>query len=592
MASTYTFNNIKKKDLSLQKKTLIYRYCPVTAVTEMPENIDNLPQGKEVTIIAMDHSAKTNTWWYMVKYDTSKIGWINNGLNNNILDVVFLEQNTPSPNSSGEIALRDLYQYKYLKTLKCSVKADCIIWDRLPVKGGAVNKETIKSGTKVNITDMGYSSNTCTFWYKVTYGKNNAYSGWINNGNNNNRFLVLEFDTASYTKSKDKTTDKPAANKKPNKDKSPSNNGTKKVNTTMVTAANLSKKLEEIYNDNKNEIENLILANGVEYSPNNNALWYNRFDRFGITNPYNALMGNCKEYLFFVKPDLNLVYTHTEKHGLNSNLAERTFFRDLRVNNPEVINALQYSLNHTPFIPLLTNSVNNTLQIQNLEADTIEGPANIYGTKIDYRGSSYKSNEDISFSLEFKDDELRGTYQLFKAYDEYESLKQRGLLKYNFAKKNLNVTDQRYLDYTQRKILHDRFGLYKIVVGSDGETIVFYSYIWGAMPMNVPRDAYSEIEPGRRIIYNIDWKASFVEDNDPIILYEFQNLCNQIMPAKENRVRINWYVNSQQRMSGKRARCPGIEVITDSDGRRYYKLAWYYDKEADKKKNKGGLFDL
>lgn len=590
MADLYTFDNIKNKTLTTMSQTLLYGSCPINVLSEMPSNINVVPINTTVTILSMNKSNKTNTYWYMISYNNGYLGWINNGTNETVLRVEFIQQGTEDTTT-----ISNSYQYKYLETLDGVLLSNATVFDICPkeVSDNAQWIEHFKLGYKVDILDMAYSKKTLTYWYKISYGKT---TGWINNGANNNMYLNVKFNTSIMTKTVEFNYEtSTVANSSKSSKSSEETEATsvdtstksEKVENSKITSEEIHDKIDNLYDKYKSEIENTLLSYGVEYSPNNNMLWYTRFDRFGVVNPYNALMGNTKEYLFFVKPDLNLVYYNKKNDPLNTVLSKHTYFKELYANNKEVINALQFSIKKTPFIPMLTNAVNSSLQIQNMEADTVDGPANIYGTSIEYMGNSEKSNENISFSLEFEDDIYKGTYQLFKAYAEYNNIRKKGLMVLD------PDDDAKYIDYLQKKILYDRFGIYKIVVGADGETIVYYAYVYGAMPMTVPRDAFSEPEPGKRIVYNIDWKAPFMEDMNPLILYEFQNLCNLLIDKipEKNRHKIPWYTVANSRMSGKRGRTPSIELGVDKDGRRKYKLVWYYDEEADKKKPKGGLFD-
>ena len=51
--------------------------------------------------------------------------------------------------------------------------------------------------------------------------------------------------------------------------------------------------------------------------------WYEKFNRFGALDPYNAV-GKTKEYIFFTKPDLHLVSPGT--NILNPELKNQPYF--------------------------------------------------------------------------------------------------------------------------------------------------------------------------------------------------------------------------------------------------------------------------
>ena len=242
--------------------------------------------------------------------------------------------------------------------------------------------------------------------------------------------------------------------------------------------------------------------------------WYVKFNRFGALDPYNALSGT-REYIFFTKPDLHIVEQNTTT--LNSELSNQPFFVELKNRYPSVITQLQSSNgyssgNSNPFMTILSNSVKNTLEIPAISAGTVDTPATIYGTSYDYRGWGFSSDEKIEFSLEFEDSKYLEIYNLVKAYEEYERLKHIGLV----TPPNKN--------YIFNKVLHDQFSVYKFIVEDDGETIIYYAKLWGVFFKNVPRDAFSDMKVEGGLTYAIDFQAAFIDDMNPTILTDFNQL--------------------------------------------------------------------
>ena len=243
--------------------------------------------------------------------------------------------------------------------------------------------------------------------------------------------------------------------------------------------------------------------------------WCNKIYRFGLIDPYDA-MQNGREFLFFVKPDLYIVEPNSMT--LQNNLATSPFFVELLDKWPHIIKQLQYQADETrcPFSLLLTNAVNSHLDLPSLSANTIATPTNTFGTNYDYRGTSEASDDNFTFSLEFEDTKYLDVYMYFRAYEEYQTLRAQGIV---------NLKDNPlYLQYITNRVLHDQIGIYKITVGEDMETILHYAYYCGVIWTSLPRDSFNSPEFDDGIRYAIDGKAAFVEDMNPLILHDFNNL--------------------------------------------------------------------
>lgn len=255
-----------------------------------------------------------------------------------------------------------------------------------------------------------------------------------------------------------------------------------------------------------------------------------RFNRYQYQNQFNVING-AREYIFFTKPKLNIM---KNSKSLNKALKNDPYWIDMKRYYRRIIAYLQgddkggmqkHSLNtdyRHQFIPLLTNMVASNLDMPSKSAETTDTPQTIYGTSIQYRKSSYKSDEGYDFSLEFYDDKWLDVYHLFKMWDEFENLKDIGIL------------GPPSKDFTVKKRLCDQISIYKFIVDADDmSTIIFYAKFTGCFPKSVPREAFSELKEGI-ISYSIDWHAQFVEEMNPVILSEFNSLCKKYMNAKDN----------------------------------------------------------
>ena len=247
---------------------------------------------------------------------------------------------------------------------------------------------------------------------------------------------------------------------------------------------------------------------------------YTKTFRFGLINK-NALV-NTREFLFFTKPDLNIIarddngIVNKSKEMIDS-LKDIPFWRQLMTNHPGVISMLQDScpiadsFYNDRFNHLLQNQVISNLDIPGLSSDMIETPSNMYGVSFSYRGSSEASDDNPEFSLEFRDTKNLEIYHFFKAYEEYETLKHHGVI-------------EPFVNYIMTKQLHDQFSIYKFLVDMDMETIIYYGKMYGVFPKSLPREVFSNPNFENGLSYSVDFKAAFYEDMKPDILYDFNQL--------------------------------------------------------------------
>lgn len=306
--------------------------------------------------------------------------------------------------------------------------------------------------------------------------------------------------------------------------------------------------------------------------------WYDKFSRFGIIDPYNAVTGS-REYLFFTKPDLHI--TSPGGKSINSELAGSPYFLELKERYSNVIGQLQKSSGYSssnPFMAVLSNAVKNTLELPSISSDTIDTPSNIYGTSYSYRGSGYNSDEKVQFSLEFEDTKYLEIYQLFKAYENYERLKKIGMVTPPNID-NAPMVNGICMDYyTRTKRLHDQFAIYKIIVEDDGETIIYYAKLWGAFPKSVPRDSFSDMKTEGGLTYAVEFEAAFLDDLDPVILTDFNDLTYNYIKSTKDLPVFNF---SKGIVDGRWATMPVIVRANrptnwngPSDMKYSYKLKW------------------
>lgn len=288
--------------------------------------------------------------------------------------------------------------------------------------------------------------------------------------------------------------------------------------------------------------------------------WYDKFSRFGYLDPYNAL-GSTREYVFFTKPDLHIFKNGSTSH-LNSQLESEPIFIDAKDRYIDVLKQLQISNkeNRSPFMNLISNSIQSNVDLPTITAGEVDGPNNIYGDNIPYRWSSGSSDNNHEFSLEFEDTKYLEVYMLFKLWDEYERKKAKGAV---------TPPDEKYIF---DKILHDQVAVYKIIVGEDGETIIFFAKMWGVFPKKVPREAFSSLTNEAKLRFSVDFNATFVEDSDPTIISEF----NRLVSGYSGGAELPIYNRNYGHIDGRWATMPYIiyDANNTIDPMPSYKLKW------------------
>ena len=325
----------------------------------------------------------------------------------------------------------------------------------------------------------------------------------------------------------------------------------------------------------------------------NEFTWYEYFNRFGSLDPYNKLQ-TTRDYLFFSKPDLHIFNENSNE--LQPLFANDPFFVDMKNRYPYVLHQLQRSsrsnistIDSCPFITILTNGVTSSLDLQSITANEMDNAANMYGTSIPYRKDGWTSDESVDFSLEFEDTKFLEIYYMTKIYEEYHR-------KYNTGRlypPNLNGVDEdsstgaNFNSYIQHKILHDVFGIWRVVVDEDMESIIFWAYVCGAYFNNVPRDAFNDISGNTGCKLNLDFKAFCIDDNNPMSLIHFNQLIsnsygllNSDGTFNPNTI-LDIYDPEIDGINGSWARHPYIIRVNADDswyaskGMKYkYKLVW------------------
>ena len=143
-----------------------------------------------------------------------------------------------------------------------------------------------------------------------------------------------------------------------------------------------------------NMIGDSVLSNPEKMLQNR----FNKFSRYGYIDPTHEFVTGAREYLFFSKPDLNLVYNN---NAVNPQLSDVPFFNDAfnkyklsyyalqqTYSSSSVIgNGTSIDLNNK-YINILSNMVTSSLDLSDISASDVTGNQNLYQVNTSYREGS------------------------------------------------------------------------------------------------------------------------------------------------------------------------------------------------------------
>ena len=244
-----------------------------------------------------------------------------------------------------------------------------------------------------------------------------------------------------------------------------------------------------------------------------------RFMKFGYLDPYYRV-GRTFEYVFFTKPDL---YILNSDESLNSgtNLPLFNIARELW--KPSLRDLQYRRATNEPFSAILYNHRASNLDLPDLQATEIETGENMWGTKVFYRRASVTSSDNFEFTMEFRDNKFLDTYMFFRLYELYEERKAYGLIP-------LYNEREYYRYYILNKRLHDQMSVYKFIIGEDGRELIHWSKLYGVYPKSCPRSVFGDMPEDGNFKFTVTFKANFVEDMDPNILIDFNELSRNYYP--------------------------------------------------------------
>lgn len=276
------------------------------------------------------------------------------------------------------------------------------------------------------------------------------------------------------------------------------------------------------------------------------------FNRFKLPYPDVALQKTFG-YVFFTRPNCNLL---KEDGGLLPDIKKLPEYYYLYKTGHRAFKSLTanyYDATHS-FHPLLSNLA-TSFELSDENIESIEHGESFTGHKIIYGGMDTKSKTGGTFTVGFTDNKYLDIYRIVKLWQMYISDVKRGLI----SPTRTNI---------QNKILDYAASAYYILVGPNGEDILFWSKYYGVFPTVSPSSEFS-FRKGDLMAtpnYSIPFAYSFKKDFSVFSLAEFNMLGKDDFKYRETydpnilSTGLTW------------VGAPFIETILHSNGNVSYKL--------------------
>jgi hypothetical protein len=235
------------------------------------------------------------------------------------------------------------------------------------------------------------------------------------------------------------------------------------------------------------------------------------FNRFKIDFP-DYHLNKTFSFVFFTRPDL-LLYTGETIEGdqitLHPQVANDPLYYYLDQSDRELLSSLTFNFSRShSFLPFLSNLA-ESFDIQDEFIKTGDYGETYTGYKIQYGKHNIESKTAGSFNVSYIDDKNLSVYKIHKAWVEYISKVFRGEIKPR-------------RDYIHKKIIDYASSVYYVMVGPDGETILFWSKYYGIFPTHTPSSSmgFTKGSMVKLPEYSLSYSYSMKEDFNPFILVE------------------------------------------------------------------------
>lgn len=275
-------------------------------------------------------------------------------------------------------------------------------------------------------------------------------------------------------------------------------------------------------------------------------------DSFRQINRYriydNDFLASSIGYIFFTKPDLNLINfnnpTSKDSSGPTeiSHLKYDTFLYAFamtelgqKIMSSLTLSNITYRSSNNNFINILTNLAEN-FDTKDVQMRTTEIGENFYGYKMSVPSTFIDSVTPDSFSINYTEtSDLRITY-LHKVWMDYMQAVKLGTI----SPKEI---------YRKNKIIDYMSSVYFFLCGEDGQSIKYFSKLTGVYPTNVPYSGLSwQLGQGGLKRMSVIYQYSFKEDLDPQILMDFNMLTSSSATTNKNslpaNIANNWVNNA------------------------------------------------
>ena len=337
--------------------------------------------------------------------------------------------------------------------------------------------------------------------------------------------------------------------------------GNNKLNSKFIDVATKRKKTITVVDANTLNRNGIFKKTDIKLT--------NKFNRYGFLNVYDYSKP-LKEFLFFTRPDLDIFSNSTASSSTIEDHIRNTsaIITSAAVRMPSVIAQLQRTATkgggcNNPFNCILSNMVTSKMDLPAISAESQDVTPNIYGTALQYRSHSLKSDIGFDFSLSFNDTSGLYIYNMVKVYDEYMRLLRLG---------EIPLQDE----YIVNRIDPSQFSVYKFIVDIDGETILYYAKATGVYFTDVPRGDFGD-PPTDGFKFSLSFHANIVEDNDPNILLDFNRVVRYASKSSKSAVPVH----DANGINNKWASYPYIDYADDTDPRvlargvtRDFRLKW------------------
>lgn len=304
----------------------------------------------------------------------------------------------------------------------------------------------------------------------------------------------------------------------------------------------------DIYKDASPQIEEDLKSLGWysrRYIDNNK---FDKFARIQYNDPYNAI-NKTKEYVFFTKPDLNLVENGSLLKQITDPFIQYTF-----KTYPKVIEQLR-CINGV-LSPILSNRISEPLDIPSINLKEIETNKNRFGTSVEYTSHYFDSDENSTFTVEFIDDKYLTIYKIFRVWAAYSNLKSIGVI----------PTQEKYI---KSREIYDQISIYKIITLWNGVDILYFGKYTGCGLRSINRDTFSSVDGTVNI--SVGFKSFCYRDMDPSILLELNNLVGESLSGGISAKKMP-LTNRNGMFDGSWAAAPYFDVSGKKNGT--CKLRW------------------